>query len=117
MKIKRAGDQISYRCPCGDVHTLTVGGPGATWTWNGDTEKPTFSPSVLVRSGHYVPRKPGEPESCWCTYAKEHPEEKLPFGCYLCHSFVRDGMVQFLGDCTHALAGQTVPLGEWEKQP
>ena len=24
-----------------------------------------------------------------------------------------DGMVQFLSDCTHALAGQTVPLGDW----
>jgi hypothetical protein len=27
-----------------------------------------------------------------------------------CHSFVVDGQIQFLGDCTHKLAGQTVPL-------
>jgi hypothetical protein len=27
-----------------------------------------------------------------------------------CHSYVRDGMIQFLGDSGHALAGQTVPL-------
>lgn len=27
-----------------------------------------------------------------------------------CHSFVRDGQIQFLSDCTHALAGKTVPL-------
>jgi hypothetical protein len=28
----------------------------------------------------------------------------------ICHCFIRDGQIQFLLDCTHALAGQTVPL-------
>ncbi|MGT2429227.1 hypothetical protein ACU4HD_11865 [Cupriavidus basilensis] len=28
-----------------------------------------------------------------------------------CHSFVTDGHIQFLGDCTHALAGQTGAAG------
>src|SRR5436309_254590 len=28
----------------------------------------------------------------------------------VCHSFVRDGLIEFLGDCTHPLAGRTVPL-------
>jgi hypothetical protein len=32
----------------------------------------------------------------------------------VCHSFVTDGKIQFLGDCTHALAGQTVELPEQE---
>lgn len=27
--------------------------------------------------------------------------------------FIRDGQIQFLGDCTHALAGKTVPLPEF----
>ncbi|MDP2275274.1 MAG: DUF6527 family protein [Archangium sp.] len=110
MKLNRLADgTVLYRCPCGDTHAINA----KTWTISGTEERPTFAPSVLIRSGHHVPRDPGAPESCWCTYAKEHPEEKLPFGCYLCHSFVRDGMVQFLGDCTHPLAGQTVPLGDW----
>ena len=30
-----------------------------------------------------------------------------------CHTFVTDGRIQFLGDCTHALAGQTVDLPDW----
>ena len=115
MKVNRIGDQLFYRCPCGDVHAAIVGGPGQKWTWNGDTEKPTFTPSMLVTSGHYVTRKAGEELSCWCTYAKENPEENLPFGCYRCHSYVRDGVVEFLNDCTHALAGQKVPLGEWSR--
>jgi hypothetical protein len=29
-----------------------------------------------------------------------------------CHLFLTDGRLQYLGDCTHALAGQTVPLPE-----
>ena len=28
----------------------------------------------------------------------------------VCHHFIRDGKIQFLGDCTHALRGQTVDL-------
>jgi hypothetical protein len=28
----------------------------------------------------------------------------------VCHSLIRDGQIQFLTDCTHELAGQTVPL-------
>lgn len=30
-----------------------------------------------------------------------------------CHSFVTDGFIQFLADCKHAMAGQTVPLPAW----
>lgn len=81
----------------------------SVWAWNGDRERPTLSPSVLVRSGHHVPEHmPGSP--CWCTYNAEHPEQPTSFKCYVCHSFVTDGRIQFLSDCTHALAGQTVDL-------
>jgi hypothetical protein len=32
----------------------------------------------------------------------------------VCHSFVTDGRIQFLTDCTHAFAGRTVDLPEWD---
>ncbi|MGT2509205.1 hypothetical protein [Cupriavidus basilensis] len=35
------------------------------------------------------------------------------FECGVCQSFVTDGRIQFLGDCAHALVGQTVPLAEF----
>lgn len=102
------GDSIGFRCPgCGEVHVVPVKGPKA-WTWNGSLEKPTLSPSLLVRSGHYVPGQGGK--ACWCTYNATHPDEPAPFQCTVCHSFVRDGRIQFLSDCTHSLAGQTVEL-------
>lgn len=59
------------------------------WSWNGDTEKPTLKPSIL-------------------TMATYGPENKK----MVCHSWVNDGKVQFLSDCTHSLAGQTVDLLE-----
>ena len=35
---------------------------------------------------------------------------------YVCHSFIRNGMIQFLDDCTHPLKGQTVELPEIEEE-
>lgn len=54
------------------------------WTWNGSTEAPDLKPSVLSRMGRD--------------------------GGVVCHSWINDGKVQFLGDCTHDLAGQTLDL-------
>lgn len=105
---KASGDKISFMCPgCGSRHVVHVGdGPGPRWSWNGDMDKPTLSPSVLVRSGHYASHNSGE---CWCDYNRKHPDDAW-VECTICHSFVVDGQIQFLGDCTHKLAGQTVPL-------
>lgn len=86
-----------------------VAGGSASWGWNGSLEKPTLTPSILVRSGHYASHwKDGDP--CWCRYKIEHPNEETDFECVICHSFVTDGQIQFLNDSTHHLAGQTVPL-------
>lgn len=54
---------------------------GAKWSFNGDLVKPTFNPSIVV-SGEGT----------------------------MCHSFVRDGKIEYLGDCTHELAGKTIEL-------
>jgi hypothetical protein len=96
---------MAFWCPgCKEAHHIKP----SIWTWDGNAERPTFSPSVLVRSGHFA-----GPGYCWCTYNAAHPDEPAPFKCGVCHSFVRDGQIQFLADCTHALAGQTVPLPPW----
>lgn len=99
------GGRLTFRCPgCGDTHTVN-----GSWTWNGDVVRPTLSPSVLVTSGHYCQsHQPGD--DCYCTLRAKEPDTNWPEGCYRCHSFVRDGQIEFLSDCTHALAGQTVPL-------
>lgn len=117
--VKLVGTTATIRCPgCGQFHSMHVNptggftdGPG--WHWNGNLEKPTFTPSILSRSGHHAGHYvPGSP--CWCTYNAEHPEDAT-FNCNICHSFVTDGRIQFLNDCTHSLAGQTVDLPPYEQ--
>lgn len=109
------GQSLTFMCPgCHDYHSVNVGtGPGPRWTYNDNPEKPTFQPSVLVRTGHYC--NPDEkPGNCACDFQQRYPdEEPWNWPCTRCHSFVTDGRIQFLGDCTHALAGQTVDLPEF----
>lgn len=114
--IINSGGQTQIKCPgCKTTHTLNTdpSRPGPCWGFNGDFEKPTFTPSILERSGHYC-WNDGKPAS-ECLYCNDpdfaDDKHKL---CYICHSFVRDGMIQFLSDCTHDMAGQTVPLEDFD---
>lgn len=99
MKLKRVttiGDALygwSHLCPgCGHAHVIPTSGDKA-WGFNGYTERPTFTPSVLhtwddgIRGEHNFTPK-------------------------LCHYFITDGNIVFCGDCTHSLSGKTVPLPE-----
>jgi hypothetical protein len=105
------GERLAFWCPgCNEAHAITTA-PGR-WSFNGDADRPTFSPSILVRSGHYALDRP--PGNCWCDFAARYPGDgPVPFKCERCHSFVTDGQIQFLDDCTHELAGQTVPLPDF----
>jgi hypothetical protein len=105
---------LMFWCPgCETARRIQHGaGSGPRWTWNGNAEKPTFTPSVLVRSGHYAPGHDNK-KGCWCTYNAERPDEPDKFHCQSCHSFVTDGNIKFLGDCSHELAWQTVPLPDF----
>lgn len=68
----------------GGMHMLPVNttDKSPSWGFNGDMERPTLTPSILTRYGR------GQ----------------------VCHSFLVDGVFQFLGDCTHRFAGQNVPM-------
>lgn len=95
-------------CGCGHAfYTEAPEGIGGKWKFNGNIESPTFTPSMLVTSGHYITGHTGR---CWCDVQREEPERKNGFECIRCHSFVTDGKIQYLADCTHKLANQTVPL-------
>ncbi|MDY7565772.1 DUF6527 family protein [Pseudomonas sp. RTC3] len=94
---------LMFWCPgCDGAHRIQHGaGSGPRWGWNGNAEKPTFTPSILVS----YPANPdaGEEFKEWRTAR-------------ICHSFVTDGRIQFLGDCTHGLAGQTVDIPDWDEE-
>lgn len=88
-------DALLFVCPgCVEgggsgFHMLPVNSPhhSPSWTWNGDLEAVTLSPSILTRGG--------------------------PDGSAVCHSFLTDGVFNFLTDCTHSMAGQRVPLPDF----
>lgn len=97
-------------CHCGHgvwVHPHRNGKSG-TWSFNGDMEKPTFNPSLLVSHDTWTP--PVTLENMEEYRMRPWPQTKIH---HICHSFVREGMIQFLGDCTHELKGQTVPLPDF----
>lgn len=111
MRAKYATDystpqsHLRFFCPgCQENHLVRVTGPFA-WGFNGNLEKPTITPSVLVRHGHYA-NNPPVPGNCYCDFHQRHPDEDpMPWTCHRCHSFVSDGRINFLPDCTHALRG------------
>ena len=55
------------------------------WEFNGDYDKPTFSPSLLCKGSHPV-----------------------------CHSFIKAGKIEYLSDCEHEFAGQTLDMEDIE---
>jgi hypothetical protein len=89
-KTEQGAESYWFWCGgCGTHHTFRTkkpaGDAGPIWTFDGNEELPTFSPSLLVRYGN----RPGDKR---------------------CHLFLKAGMVQYLGDCTHKLKGLTVPV-------
>jgi hypothetical protein len=89
----RPGHLLFY-CPgCSMVHgVFTQDYPESTsarWNFDGNVESPTFSPSIIVTIKYGPPIK-------------------------VCHSFVRNGKIEFLSDCYHSLASQTVDLPDFE---
>lgn len=76
-----------FWCPgCEEYHSIRIEGP-TFWGFDGNDEKPTVSPSILV-TGHDGRR---------------------------CHSYLTNGVLNFLDDCTHKLRGR-VPLPDYPKE-
>jgi hypothetical protein len=99
--------RLAFWCPgCKSSHYVKVidDGQGPLWAFNGDYDHPTFSPSILVNSVKTITDENGEWTGEW---ERDANGNAIPS---VCHSFVRDGKIQFLGDCTHSLAGQAIDL-------
>lgn len=78
-------DHYVFRCPgCDKRHVID-----SRWDFNKDMDKPTFSPSYLLRGRFWT-------NGQWADIR--------------CHSYIKNGRIQFLKDCTHSLAGTTVEL-------
>jgi len=96
LSVVDCGDynEIFFFCPaCECSHAYFVNKDGTEtntpprWTFNGDWEKPTFTPSLLLN--------------------KSDPKR-------MCHLYVTEGKIRYCADSPHRLAGQTVDMVEDE---
>lgn len=111
------GGGLTFWCPgCDGAHGIQVGeGAGPRWGWNGSVDKPTFTPSILVKGRDFTAKGRADYETWYaagCPKNADGSMHEFESAATVCHSFVTDGRIQFLADCTHALAGQTVDLPE-----
>jgi hypothetical protein len=109
------GNRLGFMCPgCKELHQVTVlpaigprgaetSTPHPVWGYNGNPDAPTFTPSIMVWWS--------EPSDIDDEFDDPSKDRQCR-----CHSFVTDGRIQFLSDCTHALAGQTVDLPDLEAE-
>jgi hypothetical protein len=86
------GKMYLFHCPgCKSTHVFYIDVPKMpSWTFNGNLENPTFSPSLLCN--HTTPGK-------------------------RCHLFLKEGKLVFLPDCEHEFAGKTVDLEDNGLEP
>lgn len=92
------------------LHMLPVNTPTGqnigqpSWDWDGNLEAPTLSPSILTNGTRSED-------------ARRNDDGTFRFP--RCHSFLKEGVFEFLGDCEHPLANQKVPmpdLPEWAEK-
>lgn len=92
--VEANGETVGYlvKSPATGEHVLfytnSKYSPGV-WSFNGDMDKPTFSPSMLLHHNPYHGRE---------------------------HFFVRNGKIQYLQDCDHAMAGMTVDMVDVDEE-
>lgn len=90
VPIKNQSGELSgylFFCPgCKYSHTFDVD----RWTFDGNMELPTFNPSLLYEG--YI--------------GEGRPRDR-------CHLYLEAGIIKFLSDCSHELAGQEVEMVEF----
>jgi len=92
------GGHMHY-CPgCDEMHVIP-----STWSFNGNVDRPTFAPSVLIRGNRLV-TEDGRWTGEWRRDAKGDP---IP---YVCHYFLENAVLIFCADSTHSLADRRIAL-------
>lgn len=110
------GGRLSWWCPgCSMAHQVITEGEDA-WGWNGSADKPSFSPSVKVQWSSLSQAAQEKDHAFYARHGRHMTPAELPYDQhYVCHSYVTDGQMQFLHDCTHHLVGQAVQIPDWPK--
>jgi len=97
--LRRIQGGYAHYCPgCEEMHRLPDG-----WSFDGNLNSPSFTPSFrhegvqrVIVSGLWT----GE-------WKRDANGNTIP---YICHYVLTAGVLNFCGDCTHALVGKSVPI-------
>lgn len=109
--------RLMHWCPaCEEVHGFTIAGGPPCWSFNGNFDKPSFNPSMLIYT--------------------EFDDEGMPLPLHhrrtICHYFIRTGAelgqrganldpnksyIDYCSDSPHALRGKIVELPDWPYAP
>lgn len=96
---------LSFYCPgCKMMHNVYLKHPEnkqASWDWNMCVKEPTFSPSLLING---TARITDEERDILMAGGEIEPRP------YTCHFFIRNGKLEYLGDCSHDLKGKTLAM-------
>jgi hypothetical protein len=100
-KLRQIGSGLlRHWCPaCHAGHVFNIGEAnayGAIWSWDGDAQRPTFTPSMHMRAGE------------WVDHLGERHRART-----LCHYTLIDGRITYCADSPHKFAGQTVDLPDF----
>lgn len=95
---------VHWCIACKRAHHLPNG-----WNFNGNVNKPTFTPSFLHRGNRIETDESGQWTGEWIL---DSEGKVIPF---VCHYILTDGIVNYCGDCTHEFAGKSVPIANLPK--
>lgn len=99
-KMRRATGAHEWWCPaCQEMHPL----PDQGWTFNGNLQAPTFTPSFR-HTGKQRVVAGGK----WTGEWRRGPDGKALD--WVCHYIITDGVAAFCPDCTHDKKGQKIPM-------
>jgi hypothetical protein len=85
-----------FYCPgCKHQHTYSIKDNGEGWSFNGNIDSPSFTPSLLNRS-----------------FTKNPDTGSYDVEKDRCHLFITNGKIVYCGDCHHEYAGKIVELPE-----
>lgn len=89
IKVDAGVTWFKYLCPaCNRIEEVPIEGhPSTNWKFSGSEEFPSLTPSVVI-----------------ATFRKTTEDNMR------CHSHIHEGKISFDFDCTHELAGKTVPM-------
>jgi hypothetical protein len=99
-KLRRGEGAYFHWCPaCEEMHILPD-----SWHFNGDLNRPTFSPSFKHEGSKIIYDAQGKWTGEW---VRDAAGNTVPF---ICHYILTDGILNYCGDCSHDSAGKNIPL-------